>query len=223
MTELPHGTDVTSEGDEDKRRRFLIWIILGVLLLILILLLSLCRGSDDDPVAVAPTAATTAAPSAEAPTATTIGAAAPAATTTTVAAPTATTPPDTTTTTRAPTIDGVWTMNVDVTVATGACGGEEDEDFTPDIVTIRQDGDTFTLLGLGFPPQEQLWQGRVDGNLVTFGGERTEDDGTTTASFTMEVDFENLTMTGKEDWTWEGPGGTCPNSESAVTAFRTGS
>ena len=36
----------------------------------------------------------------------------------------------------------------------------------------------------------------------------------------MEVDFESLTMTGKEDWYWEGPGGTCPDSESVVTAVR---
>jgi len=110
-------------------------------------------------------------------------------------------------------------MLVDVTVATGACAGEgEDNDIEPDLVTIAQEGDSITVIELGYPKDTQVWHGAVDGATVTFGGVREEDQGMTTASFTMVVDFAAGTMTGVETWTWEGPGGSCPESESKVTA-----
>ena len=107
----------------------------------------------------------------------------------------------------------MWEVSVDVTVATGACDGEELDEFTPDAVTIIQEGDAFTLVGLGFPKDEQVWEGQVEGNTVTFGGVRTEDEGTTTTTFILEVDFETQTTHGIEEWTWEGPDGACPGSE----------
>lgn len=160
MTELPHSDDAASKEDEDKRRKLiLIWILLAVALLVLILLFSLCSGSNDELVAVPTTTTTTTADATAALT------------------PITNPPPETTTTTEPPTIDGIWTMNVDVTVATGACSGEEEEAVTPDTVTISQNGGTLTIVGLGFPKQEQVWQGQIDGNRVTFGGQRTEDGG----------------------------------------------
>lgn len=112
-------------------------------------------------------------------------------------------------------------MIVDVTVATGACAGEEEEtrdEIEPDLVTIVQEGDSITVVGLGYPKDSQVWQGEIDGDRVTFGGVREEDQGVTTASFTMVIDFTAGTMSGVEAWTWEGPGGSCPENESEVTA-----
>ncbi len=216
MSDRPPGHDPTEEPregppeeeDEERRRALLLWWFFAAIVLIIVIVFVVISGGDDD---AGPAGGNTSAvPTTEAaPTTTT---AAPAASTTTIA----------TTTTEKPTIDGVWTMTVDVSVATGACRGEEEEEAVPDTVTVRQDGDSFTILGLGFPEDEQLWHGEVDGTAVTFSGERVEDDGTTTASFTLEVDFENQTMSGVEHWTWEGPGGSCPDSESVVTAVRVG-
>ena len=77
-----------------------------------------------------------------------------------------------------------------------------------------------TTSTLAQAPSTQQWEGRIDGNVIPFGGIREEDDGTTSAAFTLEVDFEIMSMTGKEEWAWEGPGGTCPDSQSIVTATR---
>ncbi len=192
VTEPPHHDDVTSDEEDEDRRRKAIFFWILSGVALVILIVIVFSLSGSGD--DAPLAGT---------------------------APPETAPPETAAAPE-PTIDGIWTMTIDVTVATGACRGEEGEEVTPDTVTIRQDGDTFTILGLGFPKEEQVWQGRIDGNLVTFEGKRSEDSGTTAATFTMEVDFENFTMTGREDWSWEGPGGTCPNSESLVTAVRIG-
>lgn len=209
--EVPQEDEVSREEEDDRRRGLIFWwwIFFAMVLLIVIVVLAFLTGGGDDDGGdeLVDVATPTAAP-------------------TTVAIPstsvTTSSPAETTTSADPQTIDGVWTMNVDVTVATGACSGEEDEKVTPDTVTVRQDGDTFTIVGLGFPKDEQVWHGRIDGNLITFAGERIEDDGKTTLSFTLEVDFETSTMTGHEDWNWEGAGGTCAESESSVTATRVG-
>ena len=201
--------DVAIDRPEDETdRRRLIFLILLVLL-ILLLLWSRCGSGDEEGAVQSSTTQATA----------------PTPTTTTTAPPTTGTteaPSTTTTTVPEQTISGVWSVNVDVTVATVACEGEELDEFTPDTVTITQEGASFTLVGLGFPKDEQVWEGQIDGNLVTFSGVREEDEGTTTAAFILEVDFDSLTMQGIEEWTWEGPGGSCPGSESAVTATRIG-
>ena len=118
------------------------------------------------------------------------------------------------------TIDGVWSFTVDVTVATRGCRGEEKERPYHRVVTITLDEETFTAVGLGNPRNEQIWEGTVDGDTVTFGGSRREDDGVTTALFIMTVDPERETMIGVEEWTWKGPGGPCDGSLSEVTAAR---
>jgi len=198
-------SDVPEEEDKKKRRRLIFWLFFGATVVIVVLLFGVLR-RDGNVDALA----------------TTTSAVAQTTSTTTASEPiTNTTQLPATTTTVPPTVDGVWAVAVDVTVATGTCAGEEADEFDADQVTIRQDGSTLTIVGLGFPKDTQEWEGKIEGNVISFGGTRTEDDGVTSAVFTMEVDFETMTMTGKETWTWEGPGGTCPNSESIVTATRT--
>lgn len=195
--------------DEDKRRKRLLFLFLFLLLVVVFVVVFFVASSGDEPVA----ATTSTQPTA------------PAATTTSDPQTTTTTLAASTTTTAAPTVSGVWDMTVDVTVAMGACSGKEghpDDEIEPDIVTIDQDGGSISVLGLGYPKDTQVWEGTIEGNTVTFGGTREEDDGITTALFTMTVDYVAGTMSGIENWTWEGPGGTCPGSESEVTASLSG-
>ena len=73
-----------------------------------------------------------------------------------------------------------------MTEAKGICSGETDEKVEPDEVTIRQEGVTLTVTGLN--ATDPAWQGEIVGNTVTFGGERDEDRGPTTALFILTVD-----------------------------------
>ena len=208
------------QSEEEKRRRRLLWLLLGAAIVLLFLLFVVCSGGgEDDPVA-APTTTTTvpvtAAPttvrSAAAPTAP-----APPLPTTTVVA---TTQPAPTTTTEPGPIDvsGVWAFLIDVTKATGICSGEENEKVQAEEVTIHQDGAVLIVTGLN--ETDPPWQGEIVGNTVTFGGERDEDRGRTTAMFTLTVDDDGATFTGEEVWAWTGPGGSCSNSLSEVSAHR---
>jgi len=210
--QAPGGAQVQNHEDEDddRRRRFLLWLLLALILLLFLVFVRSCGSEGDDESSVPPggdgasadVGSVTVAPTEPAPT-----------TTDAPEQPAPTEPP-------APTIDGVWSMTIDVSVATGACAGEETETAVPDTVTFTSDGNALEVLGLGNPVDEQIWSGTVDGTVVTFGGERNEDDGVTAASFTLEVDFDSMVMTGREDWDWTGPGGTCPGSRSDVTATR---
>lgn len=112
---------------------------------------------------------------------------------------------------------GVWTFTITVTVETGACSGEVGVPQN-DQVTIAQEGTTLTVNGLG--GANDPWVGDVTNGAAVFGGTRPEDGGLTTAVFTMTMSEDGQTLTGAEAWSWTGPGGTCPNSASDVTALR---
>ncbi len=77
------------------------------------------------------------------------------------------------------------------------------------------------VAGFGGSPAN-TWNGMIVGTTITFNGTRPEDGGTTTASFTLEVDIDAGTLAGAEAWTWSGPGGSCPGSASTVTGFKVG-
>ena len=127
------------------------------------------------------------------------------------------------TATPAPTVldlSGNWTITVVNTITTGACSGESGSGFVHD-ATIDQTGSTFTISGFGTTSSD-LWQGNLNGTTVTFSGDRSEDGGTTTATFTLEVDPAAFTVTGREDWNWTGPDGSCPGSASDVTGTKVG-
>ena len=203
-----------AEGDDRRRRRLIIVILIVLAVVLLLLLLSICANGEDE--AAPETTTTSSSTVAAAPTTTTTA----APTTTTTTSPPTTTTAAVTTTTVPPTIEGVWSVTVDVTLATRVCRGEEKEKPYHRVVTITLDGDRFTAVGLGNPRDEQVWEGMIEGDVITFGGSRREDDGVTTAMFTMTVDPQRMTMIGREDWTWKGPGGSCPGSESEVTAAR---
>ena len=117
-------------------------------------------------------------------------------------------------------ISGRWDIVVVNTITTGACAGESGDSGVHN-ATIAQDGTTLTVFGFGTTSRNS-WPGMLDGTTVTFNGTRAEDNGTTTASFTLEVDPVTWTMVGAEAWTWVGPGGSCPGSASDVTGERVG-
>ena len=119
----------------------------------------------------------------------------------------------------APLVDfsGEWTFTVTVTIETGACSGEAGVPYSQP-VTIVQEESTLTISGLG--GANDPWVGEVTDRTAVFGGTRPEDGGLTTAVFTMTMAEDGQSLTGDEAWSWTGPGGTCPNSASDVTAVR---
>ena len=112
-------------------------------------------------------------------------------------------------------VSGRWDILVVNTITTGACAGESGDSGVHK-ATIVQNGPKLTVFGFG-TTQNDSWPGNLDGTTVTFNGTRGEDNGTTTASFTLEVNPETWTMVGNEAWTWVGPGRSCPGSASDVT------
>ena len=205
----------------------ILWLLLAFLVIVLILLFAVCTDSNDEPAAApAPTTTTTATPSptTATPTLDVVNTSA-AGPTTVPSSPPATTLRPPTTTALSPTtqpgpidISGTWTFLIDVAEATGACDGEEGDRVDPDTVTIAQEGNVLTVTGLN--GEDPAWVGEILGNDVIFNGERNEDSGRTIASFIMTVDDAATVMSGIEEWTWSGPGGSCPGSLSEVSAER---
>ena len=120
----------------------------------------------------------------------------------------------------ASTLSGNWTMTVDVTVATGACAGEELEPVDTFKVSITQQGNSMTITGPFGDAGTQNLNGNLTSGVVSVGGSYPEDGGTTTATHTLTVGKDENSMSGTEAWSWTGPGGSCPGSASIVTAFR---
>jgi hypothetical protein len=148
-------------------------------------------------------------------------------TTTTVSTPTTATTTTTSTTPTQPTnilpnLNGVWTFAIKVTEAYGACAGEDGGPANNRQITITQTGQNITLAGfLGNPAntltgtiadQAGIW-------VINVSGSYSEDGGTTTSSHRLEVKSTSE-MSGVEDWSWTGPGGTCPGGKASVAATR---
>jgi hypothetical protein len=206
---------VLSDEEEKKRRRVLLWFWLAAAILLLILLFVVCSGGgDDEPQAAAPTTTTTPATTRAPAVAPAITPAPtqppPPAASTRPPAPTTTEPAATTTEPGPIDVGGVWTFIIDVTETGGACAGEENEPVDPDTVTIQQVGAVLTVTGLN--GEDPPWGGEIVDHQVTFAGERDEDGGRTIARFILTVDDDATQLTGIEEWTWSGPGGSCPGS-----------
>lgn len=78
-------------------------------------------------------------------------------------------------------ITGQWTFIIDVTVATGACAGEELAPVDTSTVSIVQAGDSVSATGpWGSTSGNETLLGLRSGNAVTFGGIYAEDGGLTT-------------------------------------------
>ena len=118
-------------------------------------------------------------------------------------------------------ITGQWTFLVDVTVATGVCAGEETAPVDTSTVSVVQAGDSVSATGpWGSTSGSETLRGIRSGNTVTFGGIYAEDGGTTTASHSLTITGDDEAMSGVENWSWNGPGGSCGGSQSNVTATR---
>lgn len=221
------GARAASAGEEDRERnrRLLLWLWLLLAIVILIVLFAVCAGGEDDVALPASPATTT---TVAVPVSTPAPTEAPQSSATPEPAPEVTAAPQATTTSSAPAptttevplldISGIWTFFVDVTETGGACAGEQNEPVAAEPVTIVQDGDVLTVTGLN--GNDPPWQGRIEENLVTFSGERNEDDGRTVASFVLTVSDDGKQLSGIEEWTWSGPGGSCNDSLSEVSAGR---
>jgi hypothetical protein len=137
---------------------------------------------------------------------------------------TATTPTATTPTTRPiPNIAGQWQWNLTVTVATGACTGEEGPKPTR-VIQVTQQGKDVTFSGFQSPSQiltgDITFDNAADKWIVKLTGNCPEGQGTTTNNFTLELKNAFDEMTGDENWDWVGEVGSCPGSKSTVSAIK---
>lgn len=159
----------------------------------------------DEPTSIATATSPAASPTGPAPTATEV-----------------TVTPDTATPTLEPqpTVDisGRWRLEFVETVAFGVCASEVGERFEWDLV-FEHSGSTVLIGGIGGEP-DQIWEGSLEGNTLTFSGSYPEDLGITTATFELLVSFEEMTAEGIKFWEWVGASGTCPDGESDATAVR---
>jgi hypothetical protein len=142
-------------------------------------------------------------------------------TTTTTTNTTTTTTPATTVT--IPSIAGQWQWILTVTLATGACAGEEGLQ-SPRNVQITQNGKILTMSGfLGSNPSISL-SGEITFDdsakqwIVKFSGNYPEDQGTTTTNYILVLNNTFDEMAGDENWDWVGGDGSCPGSKSTVVA-----
>ncbi len=117
---------------------------------------------------------------------------------------------------------GVWRVGIVVTVATGACDGEVGESSVEDI-TITKTGSAppYNVTASGFlgDPANVLTGTFDANNRLLLSGSYPEDGGTTTAEHDL-IAVSPDRMEGVENWTWSGTEGTCPGSQSSVTADR---
>ncbi len=119
-------------------------------------------------------------------------------------------------------LTGDWRVTITVTrESPPLCSGEAGQPYGRD-VRIDQTGNSVSMsgLGTGFDP----WEGEVDPETrtFTFGGDKQDGSGITSATFELTIAPDQQSMAGQEFWSWSGPGGTCPNGESDVTAVRVG-
>ncbi len=117
-------------------------------------------------------------------------------------------------------IAGVWTFDVQVTIATGACEGEEGDGSVTDITITQTGAGPFVVNAKGFlGSNSNTLTGTLsaNGNTLVIAGSYPEDGGTTTATHTLNR--TSLTrFDGTESWNWTGDGGDCPGSEASVVA-----
>lgn len=204
--------DDRSDRDGTRRRGAILpgrCVVVAVVAFLLGLALGLLLCGDDSSEAAAPTAPVT-TPTTDATTSSE-----PAET----SAGSASDPTTTTLTTEVPGLDltGSWMFTITVTNEEGVCDDELGEPYDSDVI-VEQTGTALSLVGLG--DEGEAWIGAIDGARVVFSGDRGEDGGVTTASFSLEVDPLGTTLVGTEEWVWEGPSGTCPNGLSHVAATR---
>jgi len=145
-------------------------------------------------------------------------------TTTTTATTTASTSAATTTTTSSantpPDLNGSWNFTITVTQANGVCAGESGT--STKTMTITQKGQDITIAGfLGSPANKLTGTIGLESGIwvINVSGSYGEDGGTTTSSHRLEVKSTSE-ISGTEDWSWSGGGGTCPGGKATVTATR---
>jgi hypothetical protein len=112
--------------------------------------------------------------------------------------------------------EGFWVLTVDVTEANGICDGEETEDPSVLDVLITQEGAEINATAMWTDESGSVTlTGTRAGQQISFSGSYAEDSGTTSSLYTLTIG--EGTLNGREDWSWTGPGGTCPLGLATVT------
>jgi hypothetical protein len=128
-------------------------------------------------------------------------------------------------------LNGAWSFTVDVTQANGVCAGEENatpEPFAVNMLVVDPNGDGTYDVSVTGDFGDTGGGGTISGTVngvpevgdeIVLSGDIAEDGGTTTSTYTLTV-ASATRLTGVEDWSWTGPGGTCPDGRSTVVVAK---
>ena len=122
-------------------------------------------------------------------------------------------------------LNGTWNFTVDVTVANGACEGEENNTVEPfpievTVTDANSDG-TYEIIAAGFidNPSSIVYGAfpgvPVIGDELVLTGTYPEDGGATTATYHLTIESATR-LTGTEDWSWTNGATSCEGGESTA-------
>jgi len=119
-----------------------------------------------------------------------------------------------------PNLNGSWVFSTTITAAGGACSGEVG---LMDNETIKIEQTALKVVMSGFvnnPANQMVGDISVPSSslgggkwVVIVTGSYSEDGGTTASTRTLTLNSPT-SMSGFEDWTWSGPGGSCPGGKA---------
>jgi len=132
-----------------------------------------------------------------------------------------------------PNLKGIWQFTTTVTQAKGVCAGEGGTSSNQ--ITITQNERKVTFSGFLGDPGKRLtgelvhpktsssdnkdWVNDTTEWIVYVTGSYPEDSGITTSTLRLVIDTATA-LSGGEDWTWTGGGGTCPDGKATIVATR---
>lgn len=128
-------------------------------------------------------------------------------------------------------LNGAWSVTVDVTQANGVCEGEENDAVVPfavDMLVVDPNGDGTYDVSVTGDFGDVGGGGTISGTVngvpevgdeIVLSGDIAEDGGITSSTYTLTV-ASATRLTGFEDWSWTGTGGTCPDGRSTVVAAK---
>lgn len=119
-------------------------------------------------------------------------------------------------------IVGDWLFNVDISLETGVCDGNNEPDWHAEAV-ITVAGDAVTVMSdwnSNADTGPHAFTGTLTGNRLSLDGSYPEGPGMTTAHFDLIVEPDYNRMAGTETWTWTGDSGSCVDSRSNVSVNR---
>ncbi len=106
-------------------------------------------------------------------------------------------------------INGFWIMQEDVT---GNCSGSSETENNTEVYSVRQSGSD---LEITLYPNQDIIQGRLDGNVLSWSGTVPTINGNLDIDFSGTVNAEGNEINGEGDWQWYNDSYNCSGTIAA--------